>query len=814
MRVRQAARTYIFKSALALLGLLALGPQRLSAQQQTATCTDWTNIASWSGTITLSGSGNSTDGTNTFTTSVQANISFTATPTNGSAGSCVPGSFPTWTAIGTRLTYSATIHDVETAPCGNGPGSLVDNFDVTNGTNQNAGLTLEMDFSNPNAPVYFFSLPGLVDGVVISYQGCGTSATYPQPPGYPWGPGFPSSVFPPPTSALLPDKISPLVGSATFQAYDATIAGGNSSWTVTWNIVPELDLAVAVTIPGYPNWRPTAGRTETDIGVTLAIEAEIRQKSTNQPAPLIVPDKWSFNLVDVSKEPGVAMNWPAKAAAAITPDMAFDRGLNLQFDPNLTFSPDDTIADINNPSLEPNPSHVLVFLVPHDWGGWATLNVTAVVNGVSIRGYLELQPPLVSETSQPNILLPRRQSGSSIADVWKENHGVPVGTPDNDDSESNPKGDGQPGDGLTLWEEYRGFYMGRFCKAFGPQPEGTPGANCVHVEGDPNAKDFFIVNQMGAEGVDGIGLFQFGSGLNVHYRGLTLAEIGVMDPNDLSAYRAINFNHSAGAHVVNEHAVILEWGSEGNETGASATIPTSDFSCKIPSGQCGLLPKHADHIEINPNLKTSPLVAKGGYQEITTEIAHELSHSVDVYHHGDGVDHYEDWSFDPNTGGVVSQVVDVNGLHPGSPTPITVVTEDQLFQSVIVGRTALELGLVDANGNPTPADRIYVGNAVCKGQVVQHGEHSGDALDFMRYDNARAYVHPRFSDVRVYVGYGEQNGVDLTDHPGGTGVNAPNRQPLPRYGDADVAHLRGNDRSQVDVNDSHTEIQRGQFVCQ
>lgn len=37
--------------------LVLLVPMCMHAQQQSATCTDWTNVTSWGGTITVSGSG-------------------------------------------------------------------------------------------------------------------------------------------------------------------------------------------------------------------------------------------------------------------------------------------------------------------------------------------------------------------------------------------------------------------------------------------------------------------------------------------------------------------------------------------------------------------------------------------------------------------------------------------------------------------------------------------------------------------------------------------------------------------------------------
>ena len=81
-----------------------------------------------------------------------------------------------------------------------------------------------------------------------------------------------------------------------------------------------------------------------------------------------------------------------------------------------------------------------------------------------IVGYLDGDP------SQTEVRLPMRSASSFIADSWKKSHGV-NGVSDNADNETDPKGDGNPGDGLTLYEEYRGFIE-----------DGQ------HIEGDPKRR--------------------------------------------------------------------------------------------------------------------------------------------------------------------------------------------------------------------------------------------------------------------------------------------------------------------------------------
>jgi hypothetical protein len=661
-----------------------------------------------------------------------------------------------------------------------------------------------------------------------------------------WGPGnIPNMLDPllpqPQTPVPFPTSGIVLTGTTSFDSppFESLVEipspGEIVHWTIKWTFVPNPEsLDLAVTIPKYLSWRPSGGKDENDTGISplapsgnlLGISARLVDKNSQQPTEF-GPDQVTFALVQVSHEPGVAMNWPAKAIQPSPPDMSFknlDPNLALVINPDFMLNSDGTQADFFPPDPSGSNPHVDILLVPYDWGGWATLNVTAMVGGLAIKGHLVV-PGLPSDPNETNILLPNRQPNSFIADQWKAAH-FATALADNDDSESNPKGDGLPGDGLTLYEEYRGFYMGLGCgkSRVAIVSEGTPGAKCEHAEGDPNTKDFFIVNQLGGDGIEGIRLFRFGSGLNVHYH-LTMDEIGKVDPNDSTAYRAINFNHSAAPHVAgNEHAVIVDLGSFDDQGTGSGTVPTQDApKCMIPSKQCGVLPKHADHIEIDLtllielSLSASGVLNQDTYSELANHVAHELSHSVDVYHHGDGIDHDEEWFFDPSTGEIKAQVMAPNDGPPiGTPIAISVLTEDQLSQPVAVALTAFQLHLIDPNtGEPVPAKHLRVGNLACNGTVVLGGESSGDVFDYMRYDDTWAYIG-KLPDVRI-LAYDGIFGVDLTDHPGGTLLNGPNRKPRPRYGDADFANFqRGNDRSQVDVNDSHTEIQRGQFdssVC-
>lgn len=595
----------------------------------------------------------------------------------------------------------------------------------------------------------------------------------------------------------------------------------------TWTLTPVMDLDLQVSIPEYDNWRPTGGKTEKETGAdasggapnNLLIQAQIIVKSTGQFLD-VPPDKFIFKLTQVSHEPGVVGNWPLPGVATADPDITFEPEGNQGF----------TITDPATEEYD-NPPFSLIFgaVSPHDWGGWATLNVDAVVNGTTIHGHLQLPPPAVGDPNATDILLPQRQLGSMIADSWKNQFNIPLDKPDDDDSEDSPKGDNGVGDGLTLYEEYRGFYMGCSGNNQKPGPEGNPGTLCQHVEGDPTRKDLFVVDTIKAS--QSIDDFASAANLNVHYHGLKLAEVG--PANDPPMYRVINFNHSKGAHEVPQHAIVITWSKTQPENQSevhSQVVTTDSYVCVDGSHSCPALPKDIDHVEIAPQFKA--IMAKIGAaatnnrRDFAWSVEHELSHTVDVYHHGDA-GHEEYWSLDPRTG-VLSAIYSTCGAVVSLPIVVVPETSDFAYPTPSnAAKTSdlIKLGFgktgrkaLTNNGVPLPGQWVPVGNDLRGSTVIMNGRHSGDTIDFMRYADTAAYIPAGLPNVRVWIGPGSEIlGAALTDQIIGTGVNDPNRminnRKRVRYGDADANKKRGNNMSMIDVNDNHTEIVRPVQKC-
>jgi hypothetical protein len=797
------------------LGACLLLPSVLQAQQPN--CKPWITVQKWQGTVTVTGRGTSTDSIGD-TSSLQESDTIQLT-FSGSTGNCPAQA--EWGATGQSINMQVSV--------------VTSSADV---------LGCQQDRQKTNAhPVY--PADAMVAGIHMDFiKGIYFMHMARSFPSVPWdvetnsdacGQVSPSvlDVFGPdpfcvdplgesliPLTAL-PSSLGSLSGSFVFSCAPISpgpffwVGGTPYTWTIRWNFSPTPpNLDLLVTIPQYQTWRPAGGTTEKDIGFDpatgsgeLEIDAQLWDKDTNA-ASTIIPDKITFSLVKVSTEPGVAMNWPAAGSATIDPDMTFDAVSNII----ATVSPNGLKADIVPTDTPPT----MAFVASHDWGGWATLNVTATVAGQPINGHLQGDPT-------KDILLPKRQAGSNIADSWKTDpkHNIPLSTPDSDDSEPDPAGRSDcVGDGFTLYEEYRGFME-----------------NGKHIEGDPNSKDFFIVNEVGADAEPGIFLFTSLTGLTVH-KDIQINEVETRTTNSTvggvsqEGTPIINFNADAtqGAFEVQQHGVLIRTCSvlngkafDGGLTiwpgGTHAQPAITDFICMQGRDVPGTI--------LNPsNTHNGVITAVNALLQYDGAVSHELLHSVGVLHHGDyqGVEGIRPFSLlgpnDPlnTTGrplfqlsGQNVQILDeVSGL---DLAPIAFQnTQARLQQCPAIEQnpSAYPSSLLTwciINSRNLSFPEFWVG--------FPHGKHSGDDRCVMRYPFAEVY--PQASNegdtvsntIFYHVPAGtEPLGFSLCTSPAGNkgGINDPARtipksHPQPRYWDARAG--RGACKLWVCVSDNY-----------
>ena len=447
----------------------------------------------------------------------------------------------------------------------------------------------------------------------------------------------------------------------------------------------------------YENWMPesAASGKEADVGNVIKFQASLIEADGT--TSCAAADSITFQLKNVSHEPGVCLNYPRAEVAGKDYDLHFKQGLNS---PTDVMSPDRLTLKIKE------GREATATVASFDWGAFGTLEVTAYMpGGKTITGYLKGHPEIT------DILIPKRSPDSKIADIWKQVNGA-QGLADDDDSEKEPVGDGDPGDGFTLYEEYRGFTV-----------------KGIFMNGDPKRKDLFVFSEY-SDFFPGILLFQIVTGIDVHYQ-LSVTEFDKKN-------RVMNFNHSdPKLHSVDQHGLWVKPIFPKDDHGYSFTDHLGP-------------PKNVDSVNISPGVwSATSIMEKSSMKfinQLNSTVAHELGHAVHIEHHGDG-DKNRTWEsqffYNLNT-----QTFDVSYTEDGLEL-INPKWEDDTPFTKTLGR-----GM-----------KIYLG--------LWGGQHSGFENCVMRYDCADAYSpsYGATSKTRYIVQGDERTGMSLCDkkedNPGG-----------------------------------------------
>lgn len=555
----------------------------------------------------------------------------------------------------------------------------------------------------------------------------------------------------------------------------------------TWEVAVYLEpaaleeLKLEIEEPAnYQTWRPET-TPDAGPGDPLAVTARVVTASGGKP-PVRV-EKFIWELEDTSGEPGVAMNYPVG-------DMDVREDLYLEADGEM-FVLNETKQRMERAVREGFTDAVKV--VPRDWGGWSKLQVTAVMaDGRRVKGKL-------TGKSEFGLRVPKRAPESHIADGWKEQHKSGA---DELDDEDDPVGDGNKGDGYTLWEEYRGWIV-----------DGK------HVDGDPKKKDFFVLNRMGPDGDRGIGLFKSLSKLRVHT---------LRSENEMSVEtRLMNQNYTQGAHVIDQHGVWIKTFDSAAALGGTGgfTVATSQYR-DSPVGfrpgaveGIGILPRgHAD----SDFSKPYNLAPADQGRTFDRAVAHEIMHSVGALEHGNGDGTIEFVFVSPtnenNTAGrpyfamrgaeesPVELLEETGGdvaakLYPRYQAWVT--EAEQLFGSIYMGRPGEPGYPKMSEAQVRQLCESMASDAFALSGLVgaEHGQHSGNQDCIMRYHFATFYpmTGGRNGYYRIAAG-DERLGFGLCTSSTGTGVNDPGRQPQSRHGSA--ADGGGNCAGQICPNDA------------
>ncbi len=384
-----------------------------------------------------------------------------------------------------------------------------------------------------------------------------------------------------------------------------------------------------------PNWIPDArnGLLKFTARIYAFVNGQwVPAKRANQMKKIV------FMFADVSKEKGVCMNYPKDANT--NPDLFFacpcpdcyknqdPKMSEFDFEEDKTSDPAcvEKIVDAGD-----NPKHkhhyqkattkeavfeATAVVRCEDFGANGVLTVTADDTEAMTRG----------DTGKPAhiVTIPVDENQNKIADSApqdKDESGNAAKA--GDDNDSTPVGDGTKGDGFTNYEEYRGFII---------SDESRGSGKLRHFRTDTSKKDLFIYNPDGLQ----ISLFRSASALEICL---------LPDPDLFNGASADNDTGPTGkTQIVNFNR---GYASGGDQHGLRLVKETSDPNLfGVSRGGGPGTPKVVNRVAVNTDNTRD--ANEPPNRELRT-VAHELGHSVGLWHHGEKEKHDHTVTFTDGT---------------------------------------------------------------------------------------------------------------------------------------------------------------------
>jgi hypothetical protein len=333
----------------------------------------------------------------------------------------------------------------------------------------------------------------------------------------------------------------------------------------------------------YASWVPEASKDmekpedQKKPGNTIEVKARVHKKDDPK-TPFYKKARFKFQLINVSKEQGVCLNWPDENNAT------HDYDLKIEPKSNDLLK---VAGDGQSAESAAGQNESTVTITSYDWGAHGKLKVTVVFDDGSGD-----TAHVLGDRSKQALTIPKDDNGNHIADFW-EKHYIGGSSDAKADDDLVPIGNTDKGDGLSLYEEYRGFRV---------QSE--------HIRTSPIEKDLFVRDDNNLT----IGYFAQ-SGLIVH-----LIEDSEYEDESLSSSATnawvINNNRSSTTTCGQQH-ILRMWnenmpGLYGLADGTGPGTPKTTKAVKIDVASC----------------------LERSVQKLQATIAHELSHGCNVWHHG------------------------------------------------------------------------------------------------------------------------------------------------------------------------------------
>jgi hypothetical protein len=334
-----------------------------------------------------------------------------------------------------------------------------------------------------------------------------------------------------------------------------------------------------------------------------------------------------FELLNVSAEKGVCMNDPVPNDADECRDLKLKKEENHEAFDDKKAAGKCTQKEMFLQARTQKPEKEYSLKVySMDFGSYGFLRSFANVNKGgkdSIRGekpvYISIPAHEAHELRHPQgrakrnryndnrVTIPYDIDENQIADNgWTAKGGVRVKDPpvQNEDEDNKPVGDGFKGDGLSTYQEYRGFKV-------------LINKEVKHIRTNTEVKDIFIRNRDDLS----LTLYALVSELDVHE----------INENQYGAdnYRVVNFNNSRNTHVVDQRGLkLINAGNHGtllgiaeSEAPLEATIPNFEKEIRVYRTRVDQVCQIRNIPDCNAKL--------------AAVVAHELLHGNNVCHHGE-----------------------------------------------------------------------------------------------------------------------------------------------------------------------------------
>jgi len=380
---------------------------------------------------------------------------------------------------------------------------------------------------------------------------------------------------------------------------------------------------------------------------SVKIKSELQYKSDGiwQPALAHMSRILFFELLDVSRERGIAMNEPLFNSADNCFDLQF---MNSEIGGQYEVFAEADLAKKALSNCQSEGQYMMVRTVSpvqdfevdvysNDFGAYGFLRSFANRNTIE---RLDEAPPLytsipwlktevfhplstdvaprlkANQYTDNRVNIPLDIDENHIPDFgWISINGAVPDLPEiNLDEDDTPEGNKTRGDGLSVYEEYRGFVV-------------LTGKYKSHVRTSPAKKDIFIFNR---DHLD-ISLFKTVTGLEVH----EVAEENILPDAYQMKAREINFNCNDGSltHLVGQRGLRLI-DAEDNPGLLGIACPSKE--CPLPGTTA--TPNWIYEIRIFTKAINRGVKARG-YDpklKLAQVVAHELCHGINICHHGEG----------------------------------------------------------------------------------------------------------------------------------------------------------------------------------